>query len=82
MIQSSVWQAAWAEGKAECRAEDIEAERGLCLEFIKRHHPGLLPKAKGCVDACTDLAALRNWISTAGQLDDAGFARLLGIDRT
>jgi len=75
MIQSSVWQAALAEGKAE----GLQAERGLCLEFIKRHHPSLLPKAKACVDACTDPAVLRNWILSAGQLDDAGFARLLGI---
>ena len=73
MIQSSVWQAAWAEG--------VQAEqKGLCLEFIKRHHPGLLPKAKACVDACTDPAVLRDWILSAGDLDDAGFARLLGID--
>ena len=77
MIQSSVWQAAWTEG----RVADIEAERELCVEFVRRHHPSLWPRAKGCVDACTDPAVLRHWILSAGQLDDAGFARLLGIDR-
>ena len=77
MIQSSVWQAALAEG----RAEGIEAERKeLCLELTSRHHPRLLPKAKNAIGSCTDPAVLRNWILSAGQLDDPAFARLLGID--
>jgi predicted transposase YdaD len=75
MIQSSVWQAAWTEG----RAEGLRAGREICLELIRRRHPALLAKSTPVVEACEDHALLRDWILSAGQLDDAGFARLLGI---
>jgi predicted transposase YdaD len=77
MIKSSVWEAARAEGKAEGKAD---ANRELCLEFIKRYHPALLPMAKGRVDACADPAVLGRWIASAVELDDAAFSRLIGLD--
>ena len=72
MIRSSVWQAAWTEGS-------LRSERDVCLELIRRRHPALLAKATPVVEACEDHALLRAWILNAGDLDDAGFARLLSI---
>jgi hypothetical protein len=64
MIQSSVWQAAWAEG----RAEGLRATRDLCLELIRRRHPALLTKATPVVEACEDHALLCDWILRAEAL--------------
>lgn len=77
MIQSSVWQAALAEGQAEGR---LRAEREVCIELIRKRHPALLAKAIPAIEACEDHEKLGDWILSAGDLDDAGFARLLGID--
>ena len=83
MLRSSLWKAAWdegrAEGRAEAAAEAVPAYRGICLEFMKRHHAALLPAAKERVDACTDLSTLRKWILSAGQMDNEAFARLIGM---
>jgi hypothetical protein len=76
MIQSSVWQAAWTEGEAE---GFLRSDREVCLELIRKRHPALLAKATPVVDACHDHGLLRAWILNAGDLDDAGFARLLSI---
>jgi hypothetical protein len=72
MIRSSVWQAAWTEGS-------LRSERDVCLELIRKRHPALLAKATPVVEACDDHTLLLDWIVSTGQLDDAGFARLLGI---
>jgi predicted transposase YdaD len=80
MIQSSVWQAALAEGKEEGRAEGLRAEREVCVELIRKRHPALLAKAIPVVEACADHTKLGAWILSAGDLDDASFASLLGID--
>ena len=88
MIQSSVWQAAWAEGKQEGEAEGkaegeakgrLETERELCLALVKKHHPALLAKAAPVVEACDDPGLLRTWVLSASDDDEKSFATLLGL---
>ena len=73
MIQSSFWQAAWAEGR-------VEGLREACVEWIEKRHPALLPRALPAIEACQDQAMLRDWIRKTADLDTPAFARLLGID--
>jgi len=55
----------------------LEAERELCLEIVKRHHPGLLERAAPFIEACDDAAVLRTWILGASDPDCGPLGRLL-----
>lgn len=80
MIQSSVWEAALAEGKAEGKAEGtLAALRELCREQVRKHHPALFSKALSAIDSCSDAERLKSWVIEATDHDDAAFARLLGL---
>jgi flagellar biosynthesis/type III secretory pathway protein FliH len=84
MIQSSVWQAALAEGQAEGKAEGkaeglVEGLRMACRVQMRRHHPNLLARAEPSIDACSDPERLQLWVVEASVLDDEAFARLFGL---
>jgi hypothetical protein len=80
MIQSSVWQAALAEGQAEGKAEGlVEGLRLACRVQIRRHHPNLLARAEPLVDGCSDPERLQVWVVEASELQDEAFARLIGL---
>jgi hypothetical protein len=76
MIQSSVWQAALAEGKAE---GELIALRESCLELVRKHHPVLLSKATPLIETCNDPGLLKIWLLAASDPDEPTFVRLLGI---
>ena len=84
--RSSVYQALAAEDIAEAKAEGnaqgvaqgkIEAERELCLELVKKHHPALLERAAPLIEACDDAGLLRKWILSASDSDCGELGRLL-----
>jgi predicted transposase YdaD len=84
MIQSSVWQAALAEGQAEGKAEGkaeglVEGLRMACRGQIRRHHPNLLARAEPLIEACSDRERLQAWVVEASELDHDAFARLIGL---
>ena len=80
MIQSSVWQAALAEGQAEGKAEGlVEGLRMACRVQMRRHHPSLLVRAEPFIEACNDPERLQVWVVEASELDHEAFARLIGL---
>jgi predicted transposase YdaD len=84
MIQSSIWQAAQAEGKAEGRAEGkaegaLANAREFCREQVRKHHPALVESVWPLIDACDDVGRLKAWFLGATDYDDEGFARFLGL---
>ena len=80
MIQSSVWQAALAEGQAEGKAEGlVEGLRMACRVQMRRHHPNLLARAEPLIEACSDRERLQAWVVEASELDHDAFARLIGL---
>ena len=62
MIQSSVWQAAQAEGT-------LAAFREFCREQVRKHHPALLERAGPLIDTCGDLDRLKAWALGATDFD-------------
>ena len=74
LSESSIYQ--WMVAKGELKGE-LKAERELCLELVKKHHPALVETAAAAIAACEDPTRLKTWILSAGDLDDEAFARLL-----
>ena len=70
LSESSIYQ--WMVAKGE-----LNAERELCLELIKKYHPALVETAAAAIAACEDPTRLKTWILSSGDLDDEAFARLL-----
>jgi hypothetical protein len=80
MIQSSVWQAALAEGEAKGKAEgEVTALKDACLELVRKHHPAMLPKATPIVEGCDDPGLLKDWLLAASDPDEVALARRLGL---
>lgn len=78
MIESSTWNAVFAEGKAEGKAEGrLLAERELCAEMVRRYHPALADAARAVIARTTSASLLKDWILKGPALDDAAFRRLL-----
>lgn len=75
MMQSSIWQEALAEGKAEGA---LDAERRLCLDLVRRHHPKLADRAEPAIAACEDPATLHAWCLAASE-PSADLATLMGL---
>ena len=74
LSESSIYQ--WMVAKGELKGK-LNAERELCLELVKKHHPALVETAATAIAACEDPTRLKTWILSAGDLDDDAFARLL-----
>jgi hypothetical protein len=80
MIQSSVWQAALAEGEAKGEANgELKALRQACIDLIRKHHPALLPQATPAAMACQDPNVLRDWLLASSDPDEAALAQLVGV---
>ncbi|HEY6554038.1 MAG TPA: hypothetical protein VI669_11840 [Vicinamibacteria bacterium] len=75
MMQSSIWREALAEGRVEGR---VATERELCLELVRRNHPGLARRAASQVNACEDPAILRRWALAASD-PSSDLVRLMGL---
>ena len=82
MMQSSIWREALAEGKAEGQAEGrVARERELCLELVRRNHPGLARRAASRVDACEDPVLLRRWFLAASD-PSSDLVRVMGLAKS
>ncbi len=87
MIQSSVWQAAeaegrakgLAEGRAEGRAEGLAAERDLCADLVRELHPTIADRALPVVASCADPIVLKRWALLAAKGTDADLLKDLGL---
>jgi len=81
MMQSSVWQAAEAEGMVKGRVEGrIDAERELCADLVRELHPTIAERALPVVALCSDPAALKRWVLLAAKGTDADLLKSLGLD--
>jgi predicted transposase YdaD len=84
MIQSSLYVEGRAEGRAEGRTEGrtegrLDAERELCSELARKHHPAVFDRARPLIEACGDPARLKEWALAASDLSDAEFLNRLGV---
>jgi len=87
MIQSSVWQAAEAEGRAKGLDEGMakglakgRAEgRELCADLVRELHPMIAERALPVVESCSDPAALKRWALLAAKGTDADLLKDLGV---
>ncbi len=75
MIQSSLYVEGRAEGEARGR---LDAERELCSELARKHHPAVFDRARALIEACGDPARLKEWALAASDLSDAEFLKRLG----
>jgi hypothetical protein len=71
-MQSSIWREALAEGR-------VAAGRDLCLELVRRNHPGLVRRAALRTNACEDPALLREWVLAASD-PSSDLARVMGLE--
>jgi hypothetical protein len=87
MIQSSLYVEGRTEGRVEGRVEGrlegraegrLDAERELCSELARKHHPVVFDRARPLIEACGDPARLKEWALAASDLSDAEFLNRLG----
>ena len=88
MIQSSVWQAAEAEGLAKGLAEGeakgvakgvAKGEREVCSDLVRELHPAIADRALPVIGSCDDPAALKRWALLAAKGTDAELLKELGL---
>lgn len=73
-FQSSLVDEFEARGAARGR---LAAERELCVDLVRKYHPGAADRALPAIEACNDPARLKAWILSVADLDDDGFITLL-----
>jgi hypothetical protein len=59
----------------------LEDARHLCMEFVKRHHPGVAARVQPAIAACSDVTRLHRWTLRVPEVSSADLLRLVTASR-